>query len=136
MITTTTLAYCDNVSATYIFDNSVQHQRPKQIDMDIYFTREKLIAVKHDFYMFPHVIRLLTYSPNDFGYSSLVIFAIVSTFINFQFWLWGCIRLLRAYLYYVHISIFMVKIILNWLVVIVMEYTDISVFRIVIIEND
>ncbi|KAK2366093.1 hypothetical protein QL285_079516 [Trifolium repens] len=41
-VTTTTLVYCDNVSAIYISSNPVQHQRTKQFEMDIHFVRKKL----------------------------------------------------------------------------------------------
>ncbi|XP_021761820.1 uncharacterized protein LOC110726656 [Chenopodium quinoa] len=37
-----TLVYCDNVSAIYLSDNPVQHQRTKHIEMDIHFVREKV----------------------------------------------------------------------------------------------
>ncbi|GKD96514.1 ribonuclease H-like domain-containing protein [Tanacetum coccineum] len=36
-LTTTTLVYCDNVSAVYLSTNPVQHQRTKHIDIDIHF---------------------------------------------------------------------------------------------------
>ncbi|PNX65734.1 copia protein [Trifolium pratense] len=38
----TTLVYCDNVSAIYLSDNPVQHQRTKHIEIDIHFVREKV----------------------------------------------------------------------------------------------
>jgi hypothetical protein len=41
-ITKATLVYCDNVSAVYLSDNPVQHQRTKHIEMDIHFVREKV----------------------------------------------------------------------------------------------
>ncbi|KAJ0789653.1 putative RNA-directed DNA polymerase [Helianthus annuus] len=34
--------YCDNVSAIYMSDNPVQHQRTKHIEIDIHFVREKV----------------------------------------------------------------------------------------------
>ncbi|MFS7996236.1 putative RNA-directed DNA polymerase [Helianthus anomalus] len=34
--------YCDNVSAVYMSDNPVQHQRTKHIEIDIHFVREKV----------------------------------------------------------------------------------------------
>ncbi|XP_060202579.1 uncharacterized mitochondrial protein AtMg00810-like [Lycium barbarum] len=37
-----TLVYCDNVSAIYLSDNPVQHQRTKHIEMDIHFVREQV----------------------------------------------------------------------------------------------
>ncbi|KAJ9545524.1 hypothetical protein OSB04_025231 [Centaurea solstitialis] len=37
-----TIVYCDNVSAVYLSGNPVQHQRPKHIEMDIHFVREKV----------------------------------------------------------------------------------------------
>jgi len=41
-IHTTTLVYCDNVSAIYLSRNLVQHQHTKHIEMDIHFVREKV----------------------------------------------------------------------------------------------
>ncbi|KAK4340832.1 hypothetical protein RND71_039333 [Anisodus tanguticus] len=38
-----TLAYCDNVSAIYLFGNPVQHQHTKYIEMNIHFVREKVV---------------------------------------------------------------------------------------------
>ncbi|GKC02548.1 RNA-directed DNA polymerase, eukaryota, reverse transcriptase zinc-binding domain protein, partial [Tanacetum coccineum] len=37
---TTTLVYCDNVSAVYLSSNPVQHQRMKHIEIDIHFVRD------------------------------------------------------------------------------------------------
>nr|GEV19443.1 ribonuclease H-like domain-containing protein [Tanacetum cinerariifolium] len=37
-----TLVYCDNVSATYLSANPVQHQRTKHIEIDIHFVRDLL----------------------------------------------------------------------------------------------
>ncbi|XP_021986899.1 uncharacterized mitochondrial protein AtMg00810-like [Helianthus annuus] len=37
-----TIIYCDNVSAVYLSDNPVQHQRTKHIEIDIHFVREKV----------------------------------------------------------------------------------------------
>nr|GEZ48754.1 ribonuclease H-like domain-containing protein [Tanacetum cinerariifolium] len=37
---TTTLVYCDNVSAIYMSANPVQHQRMKHIEIDIHFVRD------------------------------------------------------------------------------------------------
>ncbi|GJV86516.1 ribonuclease H-like domain-containing protein [Tanacetum coccineum] len=39
-LSTTTLVYCDNVSAVYISANHVQHQRTKHIEIDIHFVRD------------------------------------------------------------------------------------------------
>ncbi|GJZ34094.1 ribonuclease H-like domain-containing protein [Tanacetum coccineum] len=42
---TTTLVYCDNVSAAvYMSANPVQHQRTKHIEIDIHFVRDKVAA--------------------------------------------------------------------------------------------
>ena len=41
-VTKATLVYCDNISAVYLSDNPVQHQRTKHIEMDIHFVREKV----------------------------------------------------------------------------------------------
>ncbi|GJT90137.1 ribonuclease H-like domain-containing protein [Tanacetum coccineum] len=35
-----TIVYCDNVSAVYLSSNTVQHQRTKHIEIDIYFVRD------------------------------------------------------------------------------------------------
>ena len=43
---TATLVYCDNVSAVYLSSNPVQHQRTKQIEIDIHFVRDQ-VAVGH-----------------------------------------------------------------------------------------
>jgi len=37
-----TLVYCDNVSAIYLADNPVQHQRTKHIEINIHFVRENV----------------------------------------------------------------------------------------------
>ncbi|KAK4346002.1 hypothetical protein RND71_036178 [Anisodus tanguticus] len=37
-----TLVYCDNVSAIYLSENPVQHQRTKHIELDIHLVREKV----------------------------------------------------------------------------------------------
>ncbi|KAJ9536153.1 hypothetical protein OSB04_un000671 [Centaurea solstitialis] len=37
-----TVVYCDNVSAVYLSCNPVQHQRTKQVEIDIHFVREKV----------------------------------------------------------------------------------------------
>lgn len=39
---TTTLVYCDNVSAVYLSSNPVQHQRTKHIEIDLHFVQEKV----------------------------------------------------------------------------------------------
>ncbi|XP_021985187.1 uncharacterized mitochondrial protein AtMg00810-like [Helianthus annuus] len=36
------IVYCDNVSAVYLSDNPVQHQRTKHVEIDIHFVREKV----------------------------------------------------------------------------------------------
>ena len=37
-----TLVYCDNVSTIYLFENPVQYQCTKHIEMNIHFVREKV----------------------------------------------------------------------------------------------
>lgn len=37
-----TIVYCDNISAIYLSENPVQHQRTKHIELDIHFVREKV----------------------------------------------------------------------------------------------
>ncbi|GJT37972.1 ribonuclease H-like domain-containing protein [Tanacetum coccineum] len=39
-LSSTTLVYCDNVSAVYFSSNPVQHQRTKHIEIDIHFVRD------------------------------------------------------------------------------------------------
>nr|GEV29827.1 ribonuclease H-like domain-containing protein [Tanacetum cinerariifolium] len=39
-----TLVYCDNVSATYLSANPVQHQRTKHIEIDIHFVPDLVTA--------------------------------------------------------------------------------------------
>nr|GFB90490.1 NBS-containing resistance-like protein [Tanacetum cinerariifolium] len=48
-LSTTTLVYCDNVSAVYLSANPVQHQRTKHIEIDIHFVRDMVghIRVLH-----------------------------------------------------------------------------------------
>nr|GEV53027.1 ribonuclease H-like domain-containing protein [Tanacetum cinerariifolium] len=48
---TTTLVYCDNVSAVYVPANPVQHQRTKHIKIDIHFVRDLLLRDKFVFFM-------------------------------------------------------------------------------------
>jgi hypothetical protein len=42
-VKTTTVVYCDNVSAIYMSSNPVQHRRMKHIENDIHFVREKVV---------------------------------------------------------------------------------------------
>ncbi|GJS69107.1 ribonuclease H-like domain-containing protein [Tanacetum coccineum] len=44
LLFTTTLVYCDNVSAVYMSANPVQHQRTRHIEIDIHFIRDKVAA--------------------------------------------------------------------------------------------
>ncbi|GAA0154743.1 transmembrane signal receptor [Lithospermum erythrorhizon] len=37
-----TIVYCDNISAIYLFENHVQLQRTKHVELDIHFVREKV----------------------------------------------------------------------------------------------
>jgi hypothetical protein len=41
-LTSTTVVYCDNVSAVYMTANPVHHRRTKHIEIDIHFVREKV----------------------------------------------------------------------------------------------
>ncbi|GKA22405.1 ribonuclease H-like domain-containing protein [Tanacetum coccineum] len=43
-LSTTTLVYCDNISAVYMSVNPVQHQRTKHIEIDIHFVRDMVTA--------------------------------------------------------------------------------------------
>nr|GEW76076.1 ribonuclease H-like domain-containing protein [Tanacetum cinerariifolium] len=44
LIFTATLVYCDNVSAVYMYDNPIQHQRTKHIEIDIHFVCDMVKA--------------------------------------------------------------------------------------------
>ena len=37
-----TVVYCDNISATYLSTNPVQHQRTKHIEIDLHFVRDRV----------------------------------------------------------------------------------------------
>jgi hypothetical protein len=41
-VTKATLVYCDNISATYMSTNPVQHQRTKHIKIDLHFVRDRV----------------------------------------------------------------------------------------------
>ena len=41
-LTSSTLVYCDNVSAVYLSTNPVQHQRTKHVEIDLHFVRERV----------------------------------------------------------------------------------------------
>lgn len=41
-LVTLLLFFCDNVSAVYLSDNPVQHQRTKHVEIDIHFVRERV----------------------------------------------------------------------------------------------
>ncbi|GJZ84793.1 ribonuclease H-like domain-containing protein [Tanacetum coccineum] len=43
-LSTSILVYCDNVSAIYMSANPMQHQRTKNIEIDIQFVRDKIAA--------------------------------------------------------------------------------------------
>ncbi|GKE63661.1 ribonuclease H-like domain-containing protein [Tanacetum coccineum] len=43
-LSSTTLVYCDNVSAVYLSCNPVQHQRTNYIEIDIHFVRDLVVA--------------------------------------------------------------------------------------------
>ncbi|GJZ92910.1 ribonuclease H-like domain-containing protein [Tanacetum coccineum] len=43
-LSSTTLVYCDNVTAVYLSCNPVQHQRTKHIEIDIHFIRDLVAA--------------------------------------------------------------------------------------------
>ncbi|CAH9071119.1 unnamed protein product [Cuscuta europaea] len=60
-ISKASLVYCDNVSAIYMSQNPVQHQRTKHIEMDIHFVRER-VALGH--------VRIL-HVPSRFQYADV-----------------------------------------------------------------
>jgi hypothetical protein len=41
-VKTATVVYCDNISATYMSANPVQHQRTKHIEIDLHFVRDRV----------------------------------------------------------------------------------------------
>lgn len=43
---TSTLVYCDNISAVYLSANPVHHQRTKHVEIDIHFVRDKVAFVQ------------------------------------------------------------------------------------------
>ncbi|GJZ53084.1 reverse transcriptase domain-containing protein [Tanacetum coccineum] len=45
-LSSTTLVYCDNISAVYLSCNPVQHQRTKHIEIDIHFVHDLVAAGK------------------------------------------------------------------------------------------
>jgi hypothetical protein len=40
-----TLIYCDNISAVYLSNNPVQHQRTKHVEIDLHFVRENIAII-------------------------------------------------------------------------------------------
>ncbi|GKF39316.1 ribonuclease H-like domain-containing protein, partial [Tanacetum coccineum] len=62
-LSSTTLVYCDNVSAVYLSFNPVQHQRTKHIEIDIHFVRD-LVAAGH--------VRVL-HVPSHYQYADIFI---------------------------------------------------------------
>jgi hypothetical protein len=41
-LATSTLVFCDNVSAVYLSTNPVQHQRTKHVEIDLHFVHEQV----------------------------------------------------------------------------------------------
>jgi hypothetical protein len=39
-----TLVYCDNISTVYLSTNPVQHQRTKDVEIDLHFIRERIVV--------------------------------------------------------------------------------------------
>ncbi|KAD3338476.1 hypothetical protein E3N88_33997 [Mikania micrantha] len=86
-----TLVYCDNVSAIYLSNNRVQHQRTKHIELDIHFVRDKVAQGHVRVLQCLLDIRELTFFLKDYPRFYLMIFAPISTFGNLPFRLRGCI---------------------------------------------
>ena len=58
----TSLVYCDNVSAIYLSQNPIQHQRAKHIENVIHFVHEKVQCARFRCYMCPPDTSSLTSS--------------------------------------------------------------------------
>jgi hypothetical protein len=41
-LTKSTIVYCGNVSAVYLFTNPIQHQHTKHVEIDLHFVRERM----------------------------------------------------------------------------------------------
>ena len=41
-VTKATVVYCDNISATYLSTNPVQHQRTKHVEINLHFVRDRV----------------------------------------------------------------------------------------------
>ena len=53
-----TIVYCDNVNAVYLSINSVQHQRPKHVEIDLHFVRDRVALVCRHLHQGPPDVRL------------------------------------------------------------------------------
>ncbi|GJR00949.1 putative nuclease HARBI1, partial [Tanacetum coccineum] len=61
LLSSTTIVYCDNVSAVYLSSNPIQHRRTKHIEIDIHFVRD-LVATRQ--------VRVL-HVPSRFQYADI-----------------------------------------------------------------
>ncbi|GJY54750.1 ribonuclease H-like domain-containing protein [Tanacetum coccineum] len=57
---TTTLVYCDNVSAVYMSANPLQHQRTKHIEIDIHFVHTNMSNSEPQATIFPQAFQTMT----------------------------------------------------------------------------
>ncbi|GJY26261.1 ribonuclease H-like domain-containing protein [Tanacetum coccineum] len=65
-LSSATLVYCDNGSAVYLSCNPVQHQRTKHIEIDMYFVRDLVAAIRSACFMYLLVISLWIFSPKGY----------------------------------------------------------------------
>ena len=99
-VTTATLVYCDNVSVVYLSATQSNFNAPNTSRWIYILCMRKSPVAKYDYYMSLHVTKSLTSSPKDFRCNSLMIFVIVSTFVNLPFQLRGCTRISLSLLEY------------------------------------
>ena len=93
-IPTTTLVYCDNVSAIYLPPTRLIINALNILRWIFILFVKRSNVVMFGFFMYLHVIKLQIYSSKTFLKFFLMIFFLVSAFANFPIRLWGCNRVL------------------------------------------